>query len=327
MTDLQSAVQALQEFDVFWQKVGEYSSEMAMRMAMDPKTSPCKSYFVRHCRFLYSNILLTYSVAHAASWWMMFGSSTPKLQYLAMRLVSQCCSSSRCERNWSTFALLHTKVRNRLSHKKLNKLVYVNYNLRLRLEEVSGPLMREEGDFIDQLAHLSFYDEKNPVREWMEYGRSNRAPVLDEDDDDGDIPLPSHIVRDQINVSDLREATGNDSISDWARQNIGDTHLGKRKLHKGPKKGDSKRRKGKGTAKPVSSDTKTDDGKGERSPPYQESEDSSSADDGDDGDGAQPNAGGGGSGADDAAGGSGHARGVRFTGIYCTYKYTHISDY
>jgi len=110
--------------------------------------------------------------------------------------------------------LLHTKVRNRLSHKKLNKLVYVNYNLRLRLEEVSGPLMREEGDFIDQLAHLSFYDEKNPVREWMEYGRSNRAPVLDEDDDDGDIPLPSHIVRDQINESDLREATGNDSISD-----------------------------------------------------------------------------------------------------------------
>ncbi|XP_039853511.1 uncharacterized protein LOC120711904 [Panicum virgatum] len=128
-------------------------------------------------------------------------------------------------------------------------------------------------------------------------------------------------------LSDLREATGNDSISDWARQNIGDTHLGKRKLHKGPKKGDSKRRKGKGTAKPVSSDTETDDGEGERSPPYQESEDSSSADDGDDGDGAQPNAGGGGSGADDAAGGSGHARGVRFTGIYCTYKYTHISDY
>ena len=67
MTDLQSAVQALQEFDVFRQKVGEYGSEMAMRMAMDPKTSPCKSYFVRHCRFLYSNILLTYSAAHAAS--------------------------------------------------------------------------------------------------------------------------------------------------------------------------------------------------------------------------------------------------------------------
>jgi len=186
--------------------------------------------------------------------------------------------------------------------------------------------MREEGDFIDQLAHLSFYDENNPVREWMEYGRSNRAPVLDKDDDDDDIPLPSHIVRDQINVSDLREATGDDSISDWARKNVGDTHLGKRKLQKGLAKGVTKRRKGKGTSKPVSGDTETDDGEGERSPPYQESKDSSSADDDDDSDDADAGgcAGGSSSGAGGAAGGSGGARGVRFTGIHCTYKCTHI---
>jgi hypothetical protein len=38
-------------------------------------------------------------------------------------------------------------------HKKLNKLVYVNYNLRLRLKEVSRP-SRDEGDFIDHLVHL-----------------------------------------------------------------------------------------------------------------------------------------------------------------------------
>jgi hypothetical protein len=73
-------------------------------------------------------------------------------------------SSSGCERNWSTFALLHTKVRNRLTHKKLNKLVYVNYNLRLKLKGVSTP-SRDEGDFIDHLSHLSFYDEHHPVRE------------------------------------------------------------------------------------------------------------------------------------------------------------------
>jgi len=227
--------------------------------------------------------------------------------------------------------LLHTKVRNQLSHKKLKKLVYVNYNLRLRLEEVSGPPMREEGDFIDQLTHLSFYDENNPVRKWMEYGRSNRAPVLDEDDDDGDVPLPSHIVRDQINLSDLREATEDDSISNWARKNVGDTHLGKRKLQKGPTKGDPKRQKGKdkATAKPVSSDTETDDGEGERSPPYQKSKDSISADDGDDSDGADADAGGGAGGSGGGAGarGSGGARGVRFTGIYCTYICTYISDY
>ena len=107
-----------------------------------------------------------------------------------MRLVSQCCSSSECERNWSTFALLHTKVRNRLSHKKLNKLVYVNYNFRLRLEEVSGAPMREEGDFIDQLTHLSFYDENNPVREWMEYGRSNRRRIPNRVPNGG-LPIPT----------------------------------------------------------------------------------------------------------------------------------------
>ena len=154
----------------------------------------------------------------------------------------------------------------------------------------------------------------------MEYGRSNRAPVLDEDDYDGDIPLPSHIVRDQINLSDLREAMGDDFISDWARKNVGDTHLGRRKLQKGLTKGHPKRPKGKGTAKPVSSDTETDDGEGERSPPYQESKDSSSADDGDDSDGADADAAAGG-------GGSGGARGVRFTGIHCTYICTPVSDY
>ena len=131
-------------------------------------------------------------------------------------------------------------------------------------------------------------------------------------------------------MSDLREATGDDSISDWARKNVGDTHLGKRKLQKGTTKGDPKRRKGKETAKPVSSDTEADDGEGERSPSYQESKDSSSADDGDDSDGADAGGGGGsgsGSGAGGAASGSGGARGVRFTGIHCTYKCTHISDY
>ena len=127
----------------------------------------------------------------------------------------------------------------------------------------------------------------------------------------------------------LSEATGDHSISDWACKNVGDTHLGKRKLQKGPTKGHPKRPKGKGTAKPVSNDTETDDGEGERSPPYQESKDCSPADDDDDSDGADAGggAGGSGTGAGGAASGSGGARGVRFTGIHCIYKCTHISDY
>ena len=45
MMDLQSAVQALQEFDLFRQKVVEFGGEMAMKMAMDHRTSPCKKLF------------------------------------------------------------------------------------------------------------------------------------------------------------------------------------------------------------------------------------------------------------------------------------------
>jgi hypothetical protein len=43
MMDVESTVQALQEAEVFHMKHGEYGSEMAQRMATDPKTSPCES--------------------------------------------------------------------------------------------------------------------------------------------------------------------------------------------------------------------------------------------------------------------------------------------
>jgi hypothetical protein len=216
-------------------------------------------------------------------------------------------------------------------HKKLNKLVYVNYNLRLRLKEVSRP-SRDEGDFIDHLVHLSFYDEHHLVREWFEYGRSNQEPVLDEDDDDGDIPLPSHLVSDHVDPSNLRETTGDDCISDWARRVVRYTHLGKRKFQKRLTKGDPKRQrgqvqtkgKGKTTTIPVDSDTSTNDGDGQRSPPYQESGDSSSPDDGDgDGDGDDSDGDGGGGGS----GGGASGGGIRFTGIHCNLICTHVYDY
>jgi hypothetical protein len=72
--------------------------------------------------------------------------------------------------------------------------------------------------------------------------------------------------------------------------------------------------KGKAAGKPVTSDTSTDDGDGQRSPPYHESADSSSADGGDDDDG-------------DGDGDGGAGGGVRFTGIHCTCIHTHVSDF
>uniref|UniRef100_A0A0R0LB65 BED-type domain-containing protein n=1 Tax=Glycine max TaxID=3847 RepID=A0A0R0LB65_SOYBN len=50
----------------------------------------------------------------------------------AIRVLSLTCSSYGCERNWSSFEMVHTKRRNRLHKKKMNDLVYVMYNLKLK---------------------------------------------------------------------------------------------------------------------------------------------------------------------------------------------------
>jgi hypothetical protein len=70
--------------------------------------------------------------------------------------------------------LIHTKVHNRLSYKKLRKLVYVNYNLRIHLRQ-AGLYKREEDPF-DKLVELSLYDAQNQI--WIEHDRSNVDPYL-----------------------------------------------------------------------------------------------------------------------------------------------------
>ena len=35
-------------------------------------------------------------------WWVVHGTSAPMLQSIALKLLGQPCSSSCCERNWST---------------------------------------------------------------------------------------------------------------------------------------------------------------------------------------------------------------------------------
>ncbi|WOL11775.1 hypothetical protein Cni_G20539 [Canna indica] len=48
--------------------------------------------------------------------WLQFRTVAPTLRKIATRILLQTTSSSGCERNWSTFALIHTKLRNRLSY-------------------------------------------------------------------------------------------------------------------------------------------------------------------------------------------------------------------
>jgi hypothetical protein len=47
-------------------------------------------------------------------WWKHYGGKLPKLQKLVVRVLSQTCSSSGCECNWSVFEKIHSKKRNML---------------------------------------------------------------------------------------------------------------------------------------------------------------------------------------------------------------------
>ncbi|XP_020415466.1 uncharacterized protein LOC109947990 [Prunus persica] len=64
-------------------------------------------------------------------WWIVHGSSTPNLQSIALKLLGQPCSSSCCERNWSTYSFIHSLRRNKLTPQRAEDLVFMHSNLRL----------------------------------------------------------------------------------------------------------------------------------------------------------------------------------------------------
>ncbi|CAN6541945.1 unnamed protein product [Malus baccata var. baccata] len=64
-------------------------------------------------------------------WWIVHGASTPSLQSIALKLLGQLCSSSCCERNWSTYSFIHSLRRNKITPQRAEDLVFVHNNLRL----------------------------------------------------------------------------------------------------------------------------------------------------------------------------------------------------
>jgi len=100
-------------------------------------------------------------------WWMSFGSQTPKLQNIAVKVLSQVTSSGSCERNWSTFEFIHTKKRNRLACATLITLLNctVTYVLLTALKKsaavmpmLTGLQMMRKTDWLTLKLPLNFYE-------------------------------------------------------------------------------------------------------------------------------------------------------------------------
>ena len=71
-----------------------------------------------------------------AAWWQQHGINCLELQRIAVRILSQTCSSFGCEHNWSIYDQIHSQKRNRIAQKRLNDFIYVHYNLRLRERQI-----------------------------------------------------------------------------------------------------------------------------------------------------------------------------------------------
>ncbi|GAV79673.1 zf-BED domain-containing protein/DUF659 domain-containing protein/Dimer_Tnp_hAT domain-containing protein [Cephalotus follicularis] len=64
-------------------------------------------------------------------WWSAYGGGCPNLARLAVRILNQTCSSVGCRWNQIPFKRMHD-TKNRLERRRLNDLVFLQYNLHLK---------------------------------------------------------------------------------------------------------------------------------------------------------------------------------------------------
>ncbi|KAG8661099.1 hypothetical protein MANES_02G210140v8 [Manihot esculenta] len=111
-----------------------------------------------------------------SEWWINYGESALELRKIAIKVLSQTTSASNCERNWSTFSLIHTKTRNRLKYQKLHALVFVHYNMRLKIRNVTRKSQQELDRSYDPINLDYIFEEDDPLNSWLE---ERESPLLD----------------------------------------------------------------------------------------------------------------------------------------------------
>ncbi|KAL9253879.1 hypothetical protein AKJ16_DCAP12653 [Drosera capensis] len=77
----------------------------------------------------------TRSELDPAAWWQQHGMNCLELQWIAVRILSQTCSSFGSEHNWSSFDQISSVKVNRVAQRKAEDLAYAHNNLRLSEQE------------------------------------------------------------------------------------------------------------------------------------------------------------------------------------------------
>ena len=94
--------------------------------------------------------------------------------------------------------MIHTKLRNRLAMKKLHKLVYVHYNVRLRVKNLMQE--RSDKDLYNPIDLNHIFNDDDILDEWI---REGEEPILSSDNLDWlDQDLPSREGREAARADD-----------------------------------------------------------------------------------------------------------------------------
>ncbi|XP_042423572.1 uncharacterized protein LOC122011242 [Zingiber officinale] len=148
------------------------------------------------------NVIRSRNTKSSADWWHSFGDDCPELQRFATRVLSLTCNSSGCERNWSTFEMVHSKRRNRLAQKRMNDLVFVMYNLRLREREREREKQKMMNVEKDPFENLPSDDEwiteiEDPVlpkdNEWLRILDENQNHDTTDEEENDEVKSLHHI--------------------------------------------------------------------------------------------------------------------------------------
>eukprot|EP00253_Pinus_taeda_P016164 PITA_16164 len=133
------------------------------RMVPDPKLRSKINHKIQYYRdcvglFGFDDAIRERTLFMPHIWWRSYGARAPNLQKLAIRILSQTCSSSGCERNWSVFEKIHAKQCN---------------SIRLRVRQIEAPMDPDaiSLDNIDVLSHWRVESEEPILEEspsWLE---------------------------------------------------------------------------------------------------------------------------------------------------------------
>ena len=130
-------------------------------------------------------------------WYGLCMETTLTLRNLTLKIISQTASSSAYKRNWSTFALIHIKQRNRLAYPQLQQLVFCYYNMKLKIRDMQAETNKvAENDYLNLLdISVEFSEEEdNQLFKWV------RPLHLDDENGNLDPRIVAHVREAGVNV-------------------------------------------------------------------------------------------------------------------------------